>query len=706
MSKLIHAASLAGFKTAFPYWANTDTDATNPNSSYKSIVYTDDGYLYTHGKIFQLAVTNAGAPASWFTASLSGQTLTLSSAGTTQTVTLPVVGLTTGTTTELIVTSSAGVFNINHKNDYLGAVTSVGPGAVSNTTINVPYLTATTSGHVDVLGQYTATLNHVLQTLDTTTATSYLLFGTSATSVTSGSIFNTSLKANMSNGSLYATTFYENGTSLAAKYAAIGHTSVVGSDTVLGHVKLSDSITDSTNGVANGIAATPKAVKAAYDSLKTYADGLLGANDAMVFKGTLGTGGTVTALPTSGYSAGWTYRVITAATYAGVACEVGDLIICVKDYATAFANSDWTVAQTTVDGAVTSSAALTVNQLVVGGTASTAVKTLSAGTDGQVLTMASGIPAWTANQVRPISVNDTSILNATTYTALNLKGSTNITVSSSGGDVTFSATGLVTTASLANLTFSGTDLSSTAQTWVYGPTFAKTVTLDSDLYLTSAGHIGHRNQITAQGTQAVYSFKYDANGHIIGTPTAVTSMPSPTNLAIAIGGGTTEGTTLYTYNGSTAKSLNIIAGSNVSFTTAAGSLTINSSYSNTVSALAIGATGTTTSAATTNGNTYLKLVNSGVLTNSFKIFGSGATSVISNASGNIEVNSVNSWRNVTAYLLSTNTSGQVLSNSIATADLDFGSEFLWDATGGSGNDGQLRIGWAEIATDGTITYAV
>lgn len=78
----------------------------------------------------------------------------------------------------------------------------------------------------------------------------------------------------------------------------------------------------------------------------------LSAQDVMVFKGTIGTGGTVTALPTSDYSAGWTYRVITAGSYAGQTAEVGDLIICVKDYATGFLNSDWSVQQANIDGAV------------------------------------------------------------------------------------------------------------------------------------------------------------------------------------------------------------------------------------------------------------------------------------------------------------------------------------------------------------------
>lgn len=74
------------------------------------------------------------------------------------------------------------------------------------------------------------------------------------------------------------------------------------------------------------------------------------ANDAMLFKGTIGTGGTVTSLPAT-HNIGWTYRVITTGTYAGTKCEVGDLIICIAD-GTAANNSHWTVAQTNIDGAI------------------------------------------------------------------------------------------------------------------------------------------------------------------------------------------------------------------------------------------------------------------------------------------------------------------------------------------------------------------
>ena len=101
---------------------------------------------------------------------------------------------------------------------------------------------------------------------------------------------------------------------------------------------------------------------------KKYVDdsigNVLGAADSMVFKGTLGTGGTITAVlngnasanPSQAYQAGWTYKVITAGTYAGQVCEVGDLLIAIHDSTsgqTAVNNDHWVVAQTNIDGAVT-----------------------------------------------------------------------------------------------------------------------------------------------------------------------------------------------------------------------------------------------------------------------------------------------------------------------------------------------------------------
>lgn len=86
--------------------------------------------------------------------------------------------------------------------------------------------------------------------------------------------------------------------------------------------------------------------------VKAEINEVLSAADAMVFKGTLGTGGTISTLPTTGYKVGWTYRVITAGTYASKVCEIGDMIVCIKKYVSPGSDDDWTVIQNNLDGAV------------------------------------------------------------------------------------------------------------------------------------------------------------------------------------------------------------------------------------------------------------------------------------------------------------------------------------------------------------------
>jgi hypothetical protein len=76
-------------------------------------------------------------------------------------------------------------------------------------------------------------------------------------------------------------------------------------------------------------------------------------NDVLIFKGTLGIEGTVTTLP-SIYNAGWSYKVITAGTYANKVCEVGDLIIAIEDRPDGDGNdNDWTVVQANIENVVT-----------------------------------------------------------------------------------------------------------------------------------------------------------------------------------------------------------------------------------------------------------------------------------------------------------------------------------------------------------------
>ena len=90
--------------------------------------------------------------------------------------------------------------------------------------------------------------------------------------------------------------------------------------------------------------------------------------DAMRFKGTIGsTGATITALPAS-HKQGDTYKVITAGTYAAQKCEIGDMVICTVTGTTA-KDSDWSVIQANVDGAVTGPTSSTADHVAIfGGT--------------------------------------------------------------------------------------------------------------------------------------------------------------------------------------------------------------------------------------------------------------------------------------------------------------------------------------------------
>lgn len=106
----------------------------------------------------------------------------------------------------------------------------------------------------------------------------------------------------------------------------------------------------------NVVVPTPDADNEAAN--KGYVDSKIAANDSMRFKGTLGTDGTIEALPEA-FRVGDTYRVVTAGTYAGVKCEVGDLVIAMVTKEADGTDADWTVAQTNIDGAVVGPASAT-----------------------------------------------------------------------------------------------------------------------------------------------------------------------------------------------------------------------------------------------------------------------------------------------------------------------------------------------------------
>ena len=124
----------------------------------------------------------------------------------------------------------------------------------------------------------------------------------------------------------------------------------------------------------------------------------MATNDAMVFKGTVGAGGTheiIAFNSLSTYEAGWTYKVITAGTIKGKVVEVGDMLVSTVDRAgSGNVDADWIVLQTNLDGAVTGPASSTNNRIAVfNGTSGKVIKEhtilateLLFSTDGNVIT--------------------------------------------------------------------------------------------------------------------------------------------------------------------------------------------------------------------------------------------------------------------------------------------------------------------------------
>lgn len=96
------------------------------------------------------------------------------------------------------------------------------------------------------------------------------------------------------------------------------------------------------------------------------------------------------------------------------------------------------------------------------------------------------------------------------------------------------------------------------------------------------------------------------------------------------------------------KSLNFKAGSNVTLTGNDHTITIAAKNTYYNSYLYVGAQSTASNLQTSNGYTYLKLYDDSTKRSEYKISGSGATTVTSDTSGNIIINSSNTTYNFSA----------------------------------------------------------
>lgn len=345
-------------------------------------------------------------------------------------------------------------------------------------------------------------------------------------------------------------------------------------------------------------------------------DNKIAAADAMIYKGTLGTDGTVTKVPANGYKVGWTYKVITAGTYAGIKCEVGDMLIAINNgpvSGTTVVNADWTVVQANIDGAVTGPASATAGHIAVfdGATG----KVIKDGT----YTIATSVPSnavFTDTKVTSVDnhykpANGTTLIG-TTGSPVTAGGKvvTGITADSSG-HITDIITGTIPAApTLSSLGGVGTiNASGTAPLTLSASKSSTTVTISgsvAEMTAATSDTAGAAGIVPAPdaGKQAAFlrgdgtwAFPTDtnttyvfANGTdgsftvtprngkpqkvLIGKPATAGTADNATqvknSLIVTLNSGSNEGTTKFTFNGSAQKTVNITPGSIGAATSAQG----------------------------------------------------------------------------------------------------------------------------------------
>ena len=675
MSKLIFAPTSDILESSYISIRNSD-QAANP--LYKSVAFTGDGYVYTHGKKFRLFVVGNQLEGLGFSVANGTASLTIDST---------VLG--SGTVVQSIsgdnivnATTSNGAVTLTH-HQYLNLAEPASYGS----SVKIPVLTIDKYGHVTNVSESNIDPTKVVTSSTNEIGTYYLTGVTSSNA--QNPVYHNSLYFDGS-GNIHAANFYQGNVALSTIFAPMSHVDVTANNSTKGHVVLSDLYSNDLD-INEGTAATPKAVYSALEAAKTYSQALSAAQDAMVFAGTINASGVITShnsdlitatddssnLADLNYKVGWTFRFVTAGTFNSQEVEVGDMLICVKDIDSSFNINDWTIIQTNINGALTSNAVL--DGLLYANSSRTV----------QSLALASGVLAYESGSLgfvnkntlwRDILVGETSIGT----NPLTLKQGSNVVLSNNNGEVTISVNASSIISSVHSLT-----ITKDSTEFTYNPSTAGTLNLGGHLNLYQDNDdwiLDHATVVSPVTTATLGKIKVDAYGHITEF-TEVTSIPNQYALKF-----NTANANVSSYTGDSEKIIKFLTGTDASFSLVDnnGVLEITPNivhkyrpvqfYNNSNNPTVVLAN---------NVDTYLTLVagNNIHITNQ-------DSSNNNLPAGTISLSADDTWRNVTAYSYR---NGTLSNGSIGDSTLNFGKDFLLSS-------GEISLSWTEIDENGYVTY--
>lgn len=281
------------------------------------------------------------------------------------------------------------------------------------------------------------------------------------------------------------------------------------------------------------------------DFVKNQIDNKIAAADAMIYKGTIGTNGTVTSLPNTTAKTGWTYKVTSAGTYAGQACEVGDMIICLTDGSELY-EATWNVIQTNSPSHVTGPGSVTTNTVAIfDGTSGKAIKSSN-------LTIETAVPKnalFTDSKVTSVenhytpAEDDSSQLVASGASATDITGTSMQVVTGLQRDAKGHVVGVI----------SGS-VKATNNTYTALPNPNSITYKVNDNTLYSYNGNAAKTLTIKNGTNI--SVTGDTDGNI--TISGPTALKNPKSIKLLV-----NDAEKITYDGNVAKSINLKAGSNI-----------------------------------------------------------------------------------------------------------------------------------------------